>query len=168
MRRPASGPSHFYRLVDLANDLNLLAWVGEPAIWCRLCAAVHWDLAFCRADFNLKLVIALFTVPDFRGHTRSPLSVDSVNQRPRRRSIPYKAGVMRALYEAPAPDLGTEDLVKVECICGHTELLRAGMLTTAGVKPFQNILDLEYKLRCRECDRRGRVVISIKWDMQAR
>ena len=40
------------RLVDLANDLDLLAWVGEPAIWCRLCAAVHWDLAFCRADFN--------------------------------------------------------------------------------------------------------------------
>ena len=75
---------------------------------------------------------------------------------------------MRALYEARLRDLGPGDLVKVECICGHTELLTAGMLATAGVKPFQNILDLEYKLRCRECDRRGRVVISIKWDMQAR
>jgi len=73
---------------------------------------------------------------------------------------------MWALYEAPAPDLGTEDLVKVECICGHRELLTAAMLATAGVKPFQNILDLEYKLRCRECDRRGRVVISIKWSMR--
>ena len=30
-----------YRLVDLANDLDLLAWMGEPAIWCRLCTAVH-------------------------------------------------------------------------------------------------------------------------------
>ena len=45
-------------------------------------------------------------------------------------------------------------------------LLTAAMLATAGVKPFQNILDLEYKLRCRECDRRGRVVISIKWSMR--
>ena len=39
--RPASGPRTFNVLVDLANDLDLLAWVGEPAIWCRLCAAVH-------------------------------------------------------------------------------------------------------------------------------
>jgi hypothetical protein len=51
---------------------------------------------------------------------------------------------MRALFEARLSDLGPGDLVKVECICGHTELLTAGMLATAGVKPFQNILDLEY------------------------
>jgi hypothetical protein len=25
------------------------------------------------------------------------------------------------------------------------------------------VLDLQYRLRCRECDRRGRVVVSIKW-----
>jgi hypothetical protein len=73
---------------------------------------------------------------------------------------------MRALFEARLSDLGPGDLVKVECICGHRELLTAAMLATAGVKPFQNILDLEYKLRCRECDRRGRVVISIKWSMR--
>jgi hypothetical protein len=70
---------------------------------------------------------------------------------------------MRALYEARLRDLGQGDLVKIECACEHTELLTAGMLATAGVKPFQNILDLQYKLRCRECDRRGRVVISINW-----
>jgi hypothetical protein len=29
--------------------------------------------------------------------------------------------------------------------------------------PFQNILDLQYKLRCRECDVRGKVVVSITW-----
>ena len=26
-----------------------------------------------------------------------------------------------------------------------------------------DVLDLKYRLRCRECDRRGRVVASIKW-----
>src|ERR1700716_258827 len=62
---------------------------------------------------------------------------------------------MRALYEARLRDLGPGDLIKVECICGHTELLTASMLATAGVKPFQNILALQYKLRWRECDRRG-------------
>jgi predicted nucleic-acid-binding Zn-ribbon protein len=63
---------------------------------------------------------------------------------------------MVPLYAARIQDLGPGDFVKVECTaCGHTELLTAGMLSTAGVKPFQNILDLKYKLRCRECDRRG-------------
>jgi hypothetical protein len=70
---------------------------------------------------------------------------------------------MRALFEARLRDLGPGDLVQVECICGHNELLTAAMLATAGVKEFQNILDLQYKLRCRECDRRGRVVVSIRW-----
>jgi hypothetical protein len=37
------------------------------------------------------------------------------------------------------------------------------MLATAGVKPYEVILDLRYKLRCRECDARGRAVVSIKW-----
>jgi len=40
----------------------------------------------------------------------------------------------------------------------------ARMLMTAGVKPYQPILDLRYKLRCRECDKkRGRAVVSIRW-----
>ena len=70
---------------------------------------------------------------------------------------------MRALFEARLQHLGPGHLVKVECVCGHTELLTAQMLTTAGVKPRQGILDLQYKLRCRECDKRGRVVVSIRW-----
>jgi hypothetical protein len=61
---------------------------------------------------------------------------------------------MRALYEARLEDLGPDDLVKVECACGHTEWLTAQNLATAGVKPYQNILDLQMKLRCRECDAR--------------
>lgn len=70
---------------------------------------------------------------------------------------------MRALYEARLEDLGPGDLVEIECICGHSELLTATMLASAGVKPFQTILDLQHKLRCRECDVRGKVVFSIQW-----
>ena len=60
------------------------------------------------------------------------------------------------LYEARQEHLGPGDLVKIECICGHTELLRASMLATAGVKPYETILDLQNRLRCRECDVRGK------------
>ena len=37
------------------------------------------------------------------------------------------------------------------------------MLATAGVKSNETILDLQYKLRCRECDAKGRAAISIRW-----
>ena len=40
---------------------------------------------------------------------------------------------MRALYEARLEHLGPGDLVKIQCICGHSELLTAAMLATAGV-----------------------------------
>ena len=71
---------------------------------------------------------------------------------------------MRALYEARLEDLGPGDLVKVECLCGHSELLTVSMLASAGVKPYQTILDLPLKLRCRECDVRGKAVVTIRWD----
>jgi hypothetical protein len=77
--------------------------------------------------------------------------------------IQNKEDRMRALYEARLEHLGPGDLVKIECICGHTEHLTATMLATAGVKPYETILDLQHKLRCRECDVRGRAVISIRW-----
>jgi hypothetical protein len=70
---------------------------------------------------------------------------------------------MKPLYVARLEDLGAADLVKVECICGHTELLTVAMLATAGVKPPETVLDLQAKMRCRECDERGRVVVSIRW-----
>ena len=55
------------------------------------------------------------------------------------------------------------DFVQVECACGHTELLTAAMLATAGVAPDRKILDLGRRMRCRECDEQGRAVVSIKW-----
>jgi len=70
---------------------------------------------------------------------------------------------MKALFEARLEDLGPGDLVKVECVCGHSELLTAAILTTASMKPHELLLDLERRLRCRECDARGRAVVSITW-----
>jgi hypothetical protein len=70
---------------------------------------------------------------------------------------------MRPLYDARISDLGPGDFVRVECLCGHIELLTAAMLATAGVTPDSKVLDLGDRLRCRECDERGRAVVSIKW-----
>lgn len=70
---------------------------------------------------------------------------------------------MRPLYDARLEDLGSGDLVQVECVCGHVELLTAAMLRTAGVTEHRKLLDLQQHLRCRECDERGRVDISIRW-----
>jgi hypothetical protein len=58
--------------------------------------------------------------------------------------------------------VGPDAFIKIESICGHSELLTASILVTAGVNPYETILDLQYKLRCRECDVRGRAVISIR------
>jgi hypothetical protein len=70
---------------------------------------------------------------------------------------------MRALFEARLEHLGPGDLVIVECVCRHVMTLTAAMLTTAGVKVHELILDLQHKLRCRECDERGKVLVSVRW-----
>ena len=71
---------------------------------------------------------------------------------------------MKPLYAARVSDLGPTDVVKAECLeCGHTEWLTGPMLGTAGVKPFTPILDLEMRLRCRECDARGRALVTVRW-----
>ena len=70
---------------------------------------------------------------------------------------------MVPLYATRLEDLGPGDLVQLECGCGHAELLTAAMLATAGVKPSDKLLDLAPRLRCRECDVRGRAVVSVRW-----
>jgi hypothetical protein len=37
------------------------------------------------------------------------------------------------------------------------------MLATAGVGPDEKVQGLENRMRCRECDEKGRAVISIRW-----
>jgi hypothetical protein len=56
--------------------------------------------------------------------------------------------------------------VKVECTaCRHEELLPADRLRIKGLPlpPYTPVLDLERRLRCRECDARGKAMVSIKW-----
>lgn len=70
---------------------------------------------------------------------------------------------MVPLYAARVSDLGPGDLVQVECRCGHNELLTPATLATAGVAPDVKVLGLNSRMRCRECDERGKAVVSIKW-----
>ena len=71
---------------------------------------------------------------------------------------------MRPFYDdARVGDLGLSDFVRVECVCGHVQMLTGAMLTTAGLAPHDVIKDLARRMRCRECDEKGRVDISIKW-----
>jgi hypothetical protein len=71
--------------------------------------------------------------------------------------------VIKPLYAARLEDLGPGDLVRVECGCGHTELLTAAMLRTAGLPEYEVIVRLPRRMRCREYDERGKAVVSIKW-----
>jgi hypothetical protein len=45
-------------------------------------------------------------------------------------------------------------------------ILRFGLQQGLRLPPHMPVLDLQYRLRCGECDRRGRVVVSIKWGDQ--
>jgi hypothetical protein len=64
---------------------------------------------------------------------------------------------MVPLYAARLQDVGPGDLVQLECACGHIVVLTPAMLKAAGVTPAEKVVDLESRLRCRECDARGRV-----------
>jgi hypothetical protein len=73
---------------------------------------------------------------------------------------------MVPLYAARIADLGPGDFLKIECTaCGHAELLATDMLRIKGLAlpPYTPVLDLEPKLRCRECDARGKAVVSVRW-----
>ena len=70
---------------------------------------------------------------------------------------------MVPLYAARVGDLGPNDHVQIECSCGHVVLLTARMLATAGVGPEDKVLDFQLRARCRECDARGKAVVSIRW-----
>jgi hypothetical protein len=58
----------------------------------------------------------------------------------------------------------SSDFVRAECIaCGHNELIPpSALLQGLRLPPTTLALDLEPRLRCRECDARGKVV-SIRW-----
>jgi hypothetical protein len=71
---------------------------------------------------------------------------------------------MKALYDARLGDLGPGDFVQVECLaCGHVQMLTGAMFKAAKLPDYEPILDLKRRLRCRECDAKGRVDVAIKW-----
>ena len=70
---------------------------------------------------------------------------------------------MVPFYVARVSDVGSSDFVSVECSCGHKERLTAAMLITAGLEPDETLQGLESRMRCRECNEKGRAVISIRW-----
>ena len=72
---------------------------------------------------------------------------------------------MRPLYDAWIEDLGPGDFLKVECAaCGHDLLIPLiGLLQGWRLPPYMRVLALEPRFRCRECDQRGKVMLSIRW-----
>jgi hypothetical protein len=72
---------------------------------------------------------------------------------------------MVPLYAARVSDLKPGDFVKIECIaCGHEVLIPpVGLLQGAAATAAFPVLDLEPRLRCRECDARGKAVVSVRW-----
>jgi RNase P subunit RPR2 len=71
---------------------------------------------------------------------------------------------MKAMFEVRIDDLGPGDFVSVECLaCGHSERLTGAMFKTAGVADYMRITTLSQRFRCRECDAKGRVDVTIRW-----
>ncbi len=70
---------------------------------------------------------------------------------------------MVPLYAAKIGDLGPDDLIRVECACGHLEHLSAAMMATAGVPDYTKVLDLQRRLKCSSCRWKGRADVSIQW-----
>jgi hypothetical protein len=70
---------------------------------------------------------------------------------------------MVPLYAARIEDLGPGDFVKAECAaCGHDTLIPVSALIQGlRLPPSTLVLDLEPRLRCRECDARGKAVVQV-------
>ena len=71
---------------------------------------------------------------------------------------------MKAMYDARLEDLGPGDLVQVECVCGHVQMLPGSYFASGKVPGYTRIIGLEKRMRCRECDELGKAVVSIKWE----
>jgi hypothetical protein len=76
-----------------------------------------------------------------------------------------KTNGMVPLYAARIEDLKPGDGVLIECgACGHeTTIPHNGLVHGLRLQPAEKVLDLAPRLRCRECDIRGKAVVSIKW-----
>ena len=66
-------------------------------------------------------------------------------------------------YDARIEDRGDGDFLRVERVAsGHEEMIpRIGLLVGLHLPASMKVLDLQSRFRCRECDRRGSVALSI-------
>jgi len=69
----------------------------------------------------------------------------------------------KPLYDARLENLTPGDLVKVECACGRVELIPpVGFLQGMRLSPDTLVPGLAPRMRCRECDARGKAVVSVR------
>jgi len=68
----------------------------------------------------------------------------------------YRELRMRPLYDTRLRDLGPRDLLKIQCTaCSHIVRMIASYLAGRGIQPYEPILSLRRRLRCRRCHHRG-------------
>ena len=69
------------------------------------------------------------------------------------------------LYKARVCDLGPDDFVKITCYaCGHETLITPDtFLVRPDVSPNTRVVDLERRVRCRECNAIGEALVSVRW-----
>lgn len=72
------------------------------------------------------------------------------------------------LYKARVSDLGPGDFVQITCFaCGHETLIPPDtFLVRPDVSPDTRVVDLERRVRCRECNARGESVVSVRWGLE--
>jgi hypothetical protein len=99
---------------------------------------------------------------------------------PRKRRVAHRAAAQGAaqqkrptapvqipVYAAQVGDLGPNDFVRIECMCGRAEVLTSETLATAGVAPGRKLTDLGHRMRCRDCVERGCAIVSVKQGKRA-
>jgi len=73
------------------------------------------------------------------------------------------SGADAAFVRRAIEDFGDGDYLRVECVCGHSEMIPRVGVVGWRLPPYTRVLDLERPFRCRECDRKDSVSLSIKW-----
>lgn len=71
---------------------------------------------------------------------------------------------MKMMYEARVSDIGPNDRVRVVCgKCLHEVLIQPTGLAQLRLPPETQIMGLEERFRCRECDAKGMAIVSVDW-----
>jgi hypothetical protein len=73
-------------------------------------------------------------------------------------------GKMDPIYDPRVADLISGDFLCIKCVCGNEALIpQSALLQELRLRRDDRIADLAPRMRCRECDERGKVVVSVRW-----